>query len=925
MKHKSLLLFLTFLFSFAFIVNVLADSSLNADMIVALDGSGDFTKIQGAIDAAPSNSERRTVIYLKRGLYNTEKLIIPSNKQNITIIGESRDETIISYHIYDCPDGKCPVADAAQWAGDNIRTSATLTIQGNGFRAENLTIENTAGPVGQALAITVTGDKSVFINCNFFSYQDTIYLWTAGKRSYFENCLILGRTDYIYGAGIAFFQKCEIRSYGGGWITAPSTPLSQDYGYVFNECDLTYAENSPRAGDDGELIALGRPWHQYPHVVWMNSYMCPEINPVGWPTTWNMEYAATSADLKLYEYNNHGEGADMSGRADWVGIRELTAGEAQDYTVQKVLGGTDGWDPTAESSLVKTYTWTGTGEGDSWLIPENWNPIGIPAAGEIAIVDGNYEINADQGAFEGDLILKNGARLNVTGDVTTTYLSADNIIIKAANAATLHGKVATKGVVAFEITGTLTVEASITGVHRITKAGEGVLVLNANNSDFSGKWQINQGILEAHIAGALGNGNIEVTNGILHIGNNGAFQPTSSLNINTGGTVQLDTDITLTEFYIEGEMQPLGTYTASTHPDLIQGAGVIIIGRPSEFTFIGGANGNWDIPSNFSPPLLPEAGETVYVESEMETTSTVFAANIILNSDGRLRMRGDHASTGTVTMNTGSMISYATSGSGFSLDAPLAVLGDVVMQMSSSNEQGNALTLLGNIAGEGKITPYNNRNIECTATLVLKGNNSEFSGIWDLTRPSAVSTSVVSIEGLSPHAFGSGRIDVGAGNVVVFGHEQAVSETLELNLKDGGMAALNVDMTVEHLIFNEETMSEGVYTANTHPEWFKGEGTIVVTVGANEEPNPDEDPDEDTDPVTGISLPEKDKTPVYVVNNVLYVEGTHSEISLYLINGKVLTKGNTEKVISLHSLNRGIYFAKYSVDGKIGAIRFIVE
>lgn len=179
---------------------------VNADIVVAIDGSGDFTSIQAAINAAPSNDDRKTIIYIKRGLYNTEKLIVPGDKINISLIGESREETVISYHIYDCTSGKCPVEDAALWTGDNILTSATLTILGNGFRAENLTIQNTAGPVGQAQAITVRADKCIFINVDFYGYQDTMYFWSDGKRSYFEGCLVVGRTDYIYGAGTVFFR-----------------------------------------------------------------------------------------------------------------------------------------------------------------------------------------------------------------------------------------------------------------------------------------------------------------------------------------------------------------------------------------------------------------------------------------------------------------------------------------------------------------------------------------------------------------------------------------------------------------------------------------------------------------------------------------------------------------------------------------------
>lgn len=195
---------------------------VNAHFIVALDGSGDFTKIQDAINSVPDNNPERTVIFLKNGTYDTEKLIIPTGKNNITIIGEDREKTVISYHIYDCQSehsaNKCPAESWALWKHDRmlVRTSATLTVAADGFTAENLTIENTAGPVGQALAITITGDRGTYLNCNIYSYQDTIYLWKAGKRTYFENCLVTGRTDYIYGAGIAYFESCEIRSWGGG-------------------------------------------------------------------------------------------------------------------------------------------------------------------------------------------------------------------------------------------------------------------------------------------------------------------------------------------------------------------------------------------------------------------------------------------------------------------------------------------------------------------------------------------------------------------------------------------------------------------------------------------------------------------------------------------------------------------------------------
>ncbi|MCD0487645.1 pectinesterase family protein [Pedobacter sp. MC2016-14] len=336
--------------------NLLAAEIPKADIIVALDGSGQFKSIQQAINAVPDNSAKRTVILIKNGAYSTEKLIVPASKINLTIRGESREKTVISYHIYDCgspeSQNKCPAESWALWKDNKelVRTSATLTALAENFIAENLTVANTAGPVGQALALTLRNDKITFNNCDILGYQDTILLGKDGMRNYFVDCLILGRTDYIYGGGIGFFQSCEVRSYGGGWVTAPSTPERQFYGYVFNQCKFTYAANSPRKGDDGRKIAIGRPWHNYPKVTILNSELCEEMHPEGWPTTWNMTYAATSDQLHLYEYNNSGKGADMSHRASWAGLRALTAEEAKDYTMQKVLAD---WNPEINQYGVK--------------------------------------------------------------------------------------------------------------------------------------------------------------------------------------------------------------------------------------------------------------------------------------------------------------------------------------------------------------------------------------------------------------------------------------------------------------------------------------------------------------------------------------------------------------------------------------------
>ena len=869
--------------------------AVDADIVVALDGSGDFSKIQDAIDAVPSNqTDRRTVIFIKNGLYNTEKLLIPSTKLNVTIIGESRDQTVLSYHIYDCsnPDhgNKCPSEDVDLWSGDVIRTSATLTIKGNGFRAENLTIQNTAGPVGQALAITVQADKVVFVNVDLKGYQDTIYLWDSGKRSYFENCLVLGRTDYIYGAGIAFFESCEIRSYGGGYITAPSTPRSQAYGYVFNNCDLTYTDGSPNPSDDGVMFALGRPWHEYPKVAWLNCNMTGMINPLGWPTTWNMDYAATSEDLHLYEYNNTGDGADMSGRANWVGIRALTDDEALEYTAAKVLNGNDGWAPYEEEPLVKSYDWDGGGANQSWLTAENWNPDGVPASAEVANAAGNITIDADGNTFAADLNLKDGATLKVTANSTAAYIAAENATISASTDVSLSGRIATKDVITISSGSKLTLSAELNGVHQITKTGTGSLILNADNSDFSGIFILNEGTLEANIDNVLGKAAVEVNSGCtLKVGSDAAFFPESSLKVVTGAKLELNANVTLSQFYINGTLQSVGTYNATTNSDIISGSGSIVVGRPSSFTFSGGT---WDNVSGYTPALLPEAGETVYCQGEMETASTVNPADVIfVKSKGRLRLRGVHTSTGTLTFEGGSRISYATGGTGFTLEAPIIFTTDINLEMNSGNADGSTMVLKGTISGSDNIVVKNTKSgFSNTSKVSLEGDNSNFSGTWDVTTHASDASGVVGIVGVTASAYGTGTILVGKDNYAQFDHAECVTVSNSLYLATGAKAIVNADITLGSLVIEGTALPAGVYSATTHPEFIEGNGKVNVLA-------------------TGVKEQRVNPVEIRYNENQLFFNRNIDHLKVFSVSGKLMYNLSVNGSSYAIDLKPGIYIA----------------
>lgn len=888
-------------------INLSHAKTINPDIVIALDGSGDFTSIQKAIDAAPSNSNRPTVIYIKRGIYNAEKLIINSDKKNIYFIGESREETIISYHIYDCATGKCPAYDAIKWTGNNIRTSATLTILGEGFRAENLTIRNTAGPVGQAQAITLQADKSVFINCDIKGYQDTIYLWTDGKRSYFENCLIVGRTDYIYGAGIAFFNSCEIRSWGGGWITAPSTPKLQPYGFVFSNCKITYAINSPRAGDDGAQIRLGRPWHEYPKVAWLNCNMTEKIHPQGWGDIWNMAYASSSTDLHLFEYSNTGVGADMTNRAKWAGLRSISSNEALNFSIHNVLSGVDNWNPVAVPQIVQKYNWTGMGNTADWLNPNNWSPISIPNSGEIANVNSDQIINA-KGLFKADLSISGNTKLVINESATTTYLTAGGLNIYANGTDTLSGKIYTKDSIIFNISGKLVLKANLSGVHKIVKKGNGILLISGDNSSFSGKIEIQNGTIEAFSANSLGKGNIELfNNSRLIISDNAAFNPKSSLRVLSSSILELKKDLLTSEFFIDKKLQEIGQYDAISNPGLISSIGKVIVGRPALFTFIGGQGGNWDNPAHFSPALLPIAGETVICEREIETTATVFTADLRLKGNGQLRLRGNHKSSGTIFLEEGSSLRYNTAGAGMALNAPLKIVGNAEIIIESSNIGGSTMKLEGAISGTGRVKVINTGcGIINQGTLSLSGNNLNFNGIWDLTQYSTKYPNekgyLTNLEGVGEYSLGASKIEIGLKNQLIINHILAAQPKLNLVIIDSAKVILNVMAITSEYILNDRNITKSTQSSVTNPSIYSGTGvlTIIGSMG--------------TDKIGSI-------TPLNISKHCILILGEKSNIQIYNVLGNLIFQYKNTSEIMLSDIKSGVYIIKYEVDGNSGVIK----
>jgi pectinesterase len=207
----------------------------------------------------------------------------------------------------------------------------TVKIEADDFSAENITFENSAGDVGQALAVAVLSDRVVFRNCRFLGWQDTI--WDHKGRHYYENCYITGHCDFIFGGGIAFFEKCHIHCLNGSYITAASTPEQESFGYVFSNCQITGEPEKSRT-------YLGRPWRDYASVIFLNTEMSKIVRPEGWHN-WKKPHREKTS--RYAEYNSTGDGADPSARVKWS--RQLTCEEARAITISTVLSGADGWDP----------------------------------------------------------------------------------------------------------------------------------------------------------------------------------------------------------------------------------------------------------------------------------------------------------------------------------------------------------------------------------------------------------------------------------------------------------------------------------------------------------------------------------------------------------------------------------------------------
>ena len=298
-------------------------SAQKKELTVATDGSEKYKTVQAALDAVPLKNKKPVTIYIKNGIYK-EKLHLDSSKNFVTLIGEDKFKTILTY---DDHPGKSSVTGEPV----NTRTSWSFKVMADNFTAKNITFQNDAGfTAGQAVAMESDGDKTVFKNCRFIGNQDILFTNNPDSRQYYEDCYIEGTTDFIFGSSTAWFERCHIHSKKNSHVTAASTPQDHPFGYIFNDCVLT--------GDTSlHNVSLGRPWRPYASVTYIHCYIGEHIKPEGWSNWNNTDNYKTT---RYAEYENYGPSADPEKRVEWS--KQLTTEEIKKYTLKNIFGN---WNP----------------------------------------------------------------------------------------------------------------------------------------------------------------------------------------------------------------------------------------------------------------------------------------------------------------------------------------------------------------------------------------------------------------------------------------------------------------------------------------------------------------------------------------------------------------------------------------------------
>ncbi|XP_061354438.1 pectinesterase-like [Gastrolobium bilobum] len=302
---------------------------IKANVVVAKDGSGNFSTVAEAVASVPDNGKTRYVIYVKKGTYK-ENVDIGKKKKNVMLVGDGMDATVIT--------GSLNFVD-----GTGTFSTATVAANSDGFIAQDMCFQNTAGPEKhQAVALRVSADQSVINRCRIDAYQDTLYAHSL--RQFYRDSFITGTIDFIFGDASVVFQNCNLvarkpMSNQNNMVTAQGrVDPNQNSGTSIQQCQLTPSSDlKPVVGP--VKTYLGRPWKNYSRTVVMQSSIDSHIDPAGW-SPWDDASSSFLTTLYYGEYMNSGPGAGTSKRVNWPGYHVITSvAEASKFTVTQLIQG----------------------------------------------------------------------------------------------------------------------------------------------------------------------------------------------------------------------------------------------------------------------------------------------------------------------------------------------------------------------------------------------------------------------------------------------------------------------------------------------------------------------------------------------------------------------------------------------------------
>ena len=350
-----------------------AVSKMNGfNAIVEPNSDGDTTPIQNAINAAP-NDNTPYYIFVKKGTYEGHVQI---NRANIHLMGQSRENTIISWNKLHNEDG------------GNVDTNATINVTANDVSFDNLTIRNTRSNEGQALALYTKADRIIITNCNLLGWQDTYRTGKDGQRHLVRNSKISGTTDFIYGAGEAYFDECTLHVVRKSNVIVAPDHSNAKYGYVFRNATIT-------AEQAGSTTALGRPWGNTPKVAYIHTQLTSDVSITaqGWNDMGGLpiqmaEYQTMDANGNLVDLSQRktsftADGVTRSSKA------VLTPREADSYKLSYMLTGSDDWDADWQGFILPAPSISVSGNTVSWYDATGY------AQCFLVIVDGNATLTTD--------------------------------------------------------------------------------------------------------------------------------------------------------------------------------------------------------------------------------------------------------------------------------------------------------------------------------------------------------------------------------------------------------------------------------------------------------------------------------------------------------------------------------------------------